>query len=111
MRTGKPKPTLGYASRTEAVAGLRAKGHRDAEIAEMIGISLKNVTDLGYARPGKIPSKPGVSVGLVIPIDVRMLLRPAARQRDISVDRLVLDIATAVAQAGTVDQVLGRGKP
>lgn len=103
-----PKPTLGYPSRSEAVAGLRAKGHRDAEIAQMIGISLKNVTDLGYARMGKLPSKPGVNVGLVIPIDIRMALRPAARQRDVSVDRLVLDIATAVAEAGTVDLILGK---
>lgn len=57
-----PKPTLGYASRTEAAIALQAEGLSPRQIAEKIGVTTGNVHDLirsGLLKLGRldVPSR------------------------------------------------------
>jgi hypothetical protein len=57
---GKPTPTLGYPSRTQAALALKAEGLRTAAIAERMGVSENAVTGLlaGAGKPeGHYPSE------------------------------------------------------
>jgi orotate phosphoribosyltransferase-like protein len=47
---GAGKPTLGYASRTEAAKALRAQGLKHREIAERLGVSPSGVSGLFTER-------------------------------------------------------------
>lgn len=112
---GTPKTTLGYASRTDAVAALRADGLSTAAIAARIGIEPKTVTALeASAARAKRPSRPPISgpaVGrsVVVPFQDYVALRPHAARRATTVDQLIRDIVEIVARDDMVDAVLDDG--
>lgn len=102
---------LGYPTKTAAVLALRAQGMRICDVARMLGISpnaasgleshVKRVKSL---KPDQPPATP--TAGDLMPMDVRRALRPHAARRDITVDRLIVDIIAAVAHGDLVDAVL-----
>jgi hypothetical protein len=120
-------PTLGYASRTEAVLALSAEGLAPAVIAGRIGISVNAVTGLvSSAARSKhrrameaaraAPTAMGQDVSPSSRLDVSFpqttlrRLRPFASRRGISVGTLIQRIVFEVASEGMVDAVLDDGE-
>ncbi len=111
------KPTLGYASRTEAVVGLRAQGVPTREIARKLGIAIKTVSALErsgarkagvrVAEPRGLTTEGGQAV--VVSLDALRALRPHAAKRNLSVNALVRRLIDTVADEGMVDAVLDDG--
>ena len=107
------KPTIGYPTRTDAVRALRGQGLTDAQIGERIGVTAKHVANLvagsGTADRRQVQSvdAPTPASLIVVPRLTRERLRIYARRRDISVDRLVLDLLDAIAEDRLVDAILG----
>ena len=106
---GAPKQTLGYPSRTAAVAGLRAQGFDTRQIAKAIGIAPSTVVALehGAGRPRRMP-RPSEEMGrtVVFPTDVLDTLAPHAARRGIHVNSLARLIVTTVVDEGMIDAVL-----
>lgn len=104
------KVTLGYASRTEAVLGLRRVGLSTDEIANRIGIEPKTVTALEHSalRSSKRKARPAEEHGrtILFPIDMLDRLRPHAARRGIHVNRLARMIVETVIEEGLIDSVL-----
>lgn len=101
------KETLGYPTRTAAVQALRREGRTTREIAKLVGIEVKTVAALEAsanrwrsAKTAPIPSS------FAIPLHTRLKLRPHAARRNVSVDRLLLMLADAIAEGDLVDAVL-----
>lgn len=112
---GAPKATLGYESRTAAIAALRARGLSTAVIADRVGIEPKTVTALEASaarakRPGHSSlSVPSMGRSVLVPFQDYAALRPAAARRAITVDQLIRDIIETVARDNMVDAVLDDG--
>lgn len=104
------KVTLGYASRTEAVIGLRRAGLSTNEIANRIGIEAKTVLALEHSalRSSKRKERPAEEHGrtILFPIDLLDRLRPHAARRGVHVNRLARAIVETVVEEGLVDSVL-----
>lgn len=105
-----PKPTLGYANRTEAVAGLRGQGHDTASIARLIGISASTVSALEHSatRSRRRAARGDAASGRLVlfPADVLASLRRPAAHRGISPNRLAGLIVEAVVDGKLIDAVL-----
>lgn len=103
------KPALGYKSRTAAVLALRAEGKKTYEIAAAIGISRSSVAGLEASwRKQKGISVPRKEL-TDLPLDLRAALRPYATKRDMTIDRLIIDLLIAVTRDKIVDAVLDDG--
>ena len=102
---------LGYPTRTDAVAALRAQGLSTRAIADRIGIEPKTVTALeaSRARRGAEPA-PRIRAEYrnVIPVDPDTLvaLRPHAARRGISVQLLIQQLLMILADDDLVDALL-----
>lgn len=104
-----PKPTLGFASRTDAVLALRSQRKSTGEIARLIGIKEKTVLDLEYsAGRRKRQSRPSEEFGrtVIFPLDLLARLGPHAAKRGIHVNHLARLIVETVADEGIIDAVL-----
>lgn len=100
------KPTLGYPSRTEAVLALRRDKLPTSAIAARIGIEPKTVVALeASASRSRVLVSEGYRTIIFSP-DVLRRLRPAAAQRDVTVNELVRRIVDAVVDDGLVEAVL-----
>lgn len=105
------KPTLGYASRTDAVLALRAQGIQTREIARRIGIEPKTVAALehsaGRARSGRA-QRPHEEVcrTVLFPIEILDRLGPHAARRSMHPNRLARLIVEMVVDEKMVDAVL-----
>ncbi|PIO98608.1 hypothetical protein [Pleomorphomonas carboxyditropha] len=112
---GAPKATLGYESRTAAIAALRANGLSTAVIADRIGIEAKTVTALEASatrakRPSQLPiTVPSLGRSVLVPFQDYAALRPHAARRAVTVDQLIRDIVEIVARDDMVDAVLDDG--
>lgn len=106
--------TMGYATRTAAAAALRDQAKTDSEIAELLGISVKNVKDLFYSA-GRVRmddcGAPAIdsSIRKALPVDIRQALSIEARKRDMPLERLILDVLGIVALDGLVTAILDDG--
>ena len=103
------KPTLGYASRTDAVCALREQGVSTPEIARQLGVQPKTVTALEHsAGRRRCSPRPAEEMGrtVVFPIYVLDALRPHAARRGIHVNTLARLIVETVVDEAMVDAVL-----
>ncbi|MER9211600.1 hypothetical protein NKI54_05955 [Mesorhizobium sp. M0663] len=103
------KPTLGYPSRTAAVAAFRAQGMEINAIAERIGISPSTVSALECSVRRYTPkSQRGDSTCRTVHLPVGLLQRlaPHARRRGLTRETLAWMIVDAVAESDLVDAVL-----
>lgn len=113
---GGPVPCLGHPSRTAAIEALRAEGLDTVAIARRVGISVKRVQALEYARvrdrkPRDVAAiKRGAEISVDIPEDLKRHLRPHAARRDTTVAALAQTILETVADSDLVDAVLDDGK-
>ncbi|WP_156419255.1 hypothetical protein [Aureimonas sp. AU12] len=123
------KPTLGYASRSDACRALRAKGLSNAQIAARIGVRQTIVASLlwkGYsdkkreapprqAAPTVTAARSGMSVQLMneinelFPYHQRVLVRRHATARGMSTQQLIQAIVEKVVADDLVDAVLDDG--
>ena len=103
------KPTLGYASRTDAVLALRAQRASTAEIARRLAIEPKTVTALEHSagRRQRAP-RPAEEMGrtIVFPVDILDSLSPHAAKRGVHVNSLARRIVETVVDENMVDAVL-----
>jgi hypothetical protein len=103
------KPTLGYASRTEAVMALRGQRLSTVVIAHRLGIDTKTVTALEHsAGRQKRRPRPAEELGrtVLFPIDVLDALAPYAARRGMHVNQLARRIVEQVVDDGIVDAVM-----
>lgn len=104
------KPTLGYATRTDAVIGLRALGMNTPEIAARLGIATKTVAALessrGRTRTPKTDRPEGLGRAVLIPSDVLAALGPHAARRGLHPNSLARVILSTVVDEGMIDAVL-----
>ncbi len=103
------KPTLGYASRTDAVLALRQKRHSTTAIAAMLGIEPKTVTALEHSagRRKRDPRRAEELCRTVLfPIDILDALSPHAAARGMRVNQLARLIVEMVVDEGMVTAVL-----
>lgn len=101
------RPTLGFATRTDAVKALRDAGRSVDEISELTGIERAVVIALDhYARRRRLEL--ATADERVITLDLRTLnrLRPAAHARGISAGELARQIINTVAADNMVAAVL-----
>ena len=110
---GAPIQTLGYPSRTAAVAALRAQGLTVPQIAAETGIAANIVhcllrSERVHVRRNR--SRPNGYWGQVrqigIPVDDLAILVPQAAKRRISVNELVRQLIFVITEDGLVDSVL-----
>lgn len=106
-------PTLGYASRTDAVYALRRQGRSVREIAEMLGIEVKTVYALaasGHGRAGRGQRKVRPCEGglrtVTVPVDVLARLAPHATRRGITANELIRRMLDAIVDDDLVDGIL-----
>lgn len=104
------KPTLGYATRTDAVVALRGLGLDTQQIADKCGISPSTVTALEYSAArskarAKLPSEQQ-GRAVVFPVDVLSSLRRPALLRGVTPNELARRIVEAVVDDGLIDAVL-----
>ena len=107
------KPTLGYASRTDAVMALRAQRVSTAEIARRIDIEPKTVTALEHSAGRRIRApRPSEQMGrtIVFTVDILDALRPHAAKRGVHVNSLARRIVETVVDENMVDAVLDDGE-
>ena len=103
------KPSLGYASRTDAVVALRAQRVSTAEIARRLNIEPKTVSALEHSagRRARAP-RPAEEMGrtVVFPVDILDALLPHAAKRGVHVNSLARRIVETVVDENMVDAVL-----
>jgi hypothetical protein len=102
--------TLGYPTKTDAVLALREEGIAPSIIAQRLGIQVKSVSALICSarrrrQPGEAKASPQPT-GLIVPLATRHDLRPHAARRNMSTDRLILELLDRVATDGLVDAIL-----
>lgn len=97
-------PTLGYPSRWEAAAALRAEGLTARQVAERIGISESAAYQLfAYSRNGR---RKRPMERIAVPGKVLTALAPSASERGMRPADLARAILAAVAADGLVSAVL-----
>jgi hypothetical protein len=110
---GAPKPTLGFASRTEAVLALRADGLTTRTIADRIGIPEQTVTALEHSagRAKQRPLRPAEVNGrtILFPRDILDRLAPHAAKRCIHPNSLARMIVEIAVDEGLIDSILDDG--
>ncbi|MEI9410737.1 hypothetical protein [Mesorhizobium salmacidum] len=103
------KPTLGYPSRTAAIAAFRAEGMETNAIAQRIGIAPSTVSALECSVRRFAPKSQrsdGVGRTVHLPIGLLQRLAPHARRRGLTRETLAWMIVDAVAESDLVDAVL-----
>ena len=101
----RPKPALGYRSRTEAVLALREAGRSRAEIAAMLGIEVKNVTSLEESGR-RSARRRGELIAFKLSASLaRCMIAPAVR-RGITPSELARRIVETVVDGDLIDAVL-----
>lgn len=107
---GAPKPALGFVSRTEAIMAMRGEGLSPHQMADRLGIPVKNVAALEFSakRTDRHPEL-RVHQEHLVPLHIRQQLRPHAAKRGLSVDRLIGDLVAVIAENSLVDAVLDDG--
>ncbi|GAN14133.1 hypothetical protein I6G65_16015 [Sphingomonas paucimobilis] len=108
---GGPIPCLGYDSRSQAIAALRAQGQSTREIARRVGIEPKTVSaleasqnrrDTSRTQGSNLPSWNTVAIDA----DTLRALRPHAARRGISVVALARNLLIVLADDNLVDALL-----
>jgi len=110
---GARKPTLGYASRTDAVLALRAQRFSTEAIAARLGIETKTVSALEHSagRPKRAPRPiEELCRTVLFPIDVLDSLGPHAAKRNIHPNHLARLIVETVVDEKMIDAVLDDGE-
>lgn len=106
----RPKPTLGYPTRTAAVLALRNQRMSTSEIARAIGINESTVTALEHSagrRRGRAPRRHEELCRTVLfPVDVLDVLGPHAARRNMHPNRLARLIVETVVDENMIDAVL-----
>ncbi|MBL6854537.1 MAG: hypothetical protein ISS15_05455 [Alphaproteobacteria bacterium] len=100
------KPTLGYASRTDAVLALRAQGLGTAEIGRRIGIDGGTVTALEHSASKRRTQIQETQRTVLFSQDVLRALAPHAARRGIHPNSLARRIVETVVDDGLIDSVL-----
>lgn len=107
---GTAKPTLGYASRTEAVLALRASGLTTRQISDRIGIADATVTALEHSagRSHKRAARPAEIDGrtVLFPRAVLDRLGPHAAKRGIHPNSLARLLVETAVDDGLIDSIL-----
>lgn len=96
-------PCLGYPSKTDAAYALHCQGKSNAEIAEKIGETKRQVGSLvsnGRRRNGVISNK------ITIPRDLHAALKAYANALDIPVNDLAVKLLSAIAKDDLFNAVL-----
>lgn len=105
-----PKPTNGFATRTEAVLALRALGRTTKQIADEIGIEAKTVTALEVSaiRSVKRMRDPGALDGraVILPMDILNRMRRASASRGMTPAELAVRIVRVVVTGELINAVL-----
>lgn len=104
-----PKPTLEFATRTEAVLALRAAGNTTRQIADRLEIEPKTVSALECSAVRTAKRRvPGAINGraVVIPVDLMSRMRRAAGRRGLEPHELALLIVRTVVAGDLIDAVL-----
>lgn len=115
---GAPKPTLGYASRTDSILGMQAQGVPNEEICRRIGIKMSTLTALEHSaarsttRQAGRKRRPAEAQGrtVLFPVDVLEQLVPHAAARKISPNELARRLVEAAVEDRLVDAVLDDGE-
>lgn len=101
------KPTLGFATRTEAVLALRATGKTTRQIADEIGIEPQTVSALEVSaiRSAKRMREGGTPDGraVLLPLEILGGMRRAASSRGMEPHELAIRIIRAVV----IDNLIG----
>ena len=98
----KPIPTLGYPSRTAAVAALAKQGKSMPEIADLVGITVKQAQNLYYdANKWRYER-----VKVHLRRDILDELSPHARKRGINSHELAERILKVIQDDNLVDAIL-----
>jgi DNA-binding CsgD family transcriptional regulator len=104
------KPTLGHASRTDAVLALRHQGLTTRQIGERIGIADSTVTALEHSagRAKQRAARPAERNGrtILFPRDILAALGPHAAKRGIHPNTLARLIVSTVVDECLIDSVL-----
>lgn len=103
-----PKPTAGFATRTEAVLALRALGRTTRQIAEEIGIEPKTVSalEVSAVRSAKHSRAGEIGRGVLLPMDVLNRMRRPAAKRGMEPHELAVRIVRMVVMSDLIDAVL-----
>jgi cyanate lyase len=102
-------PTIGYATRTEAVVTLRKAGLSTPEIMEKVGASNpSSVYCLERQARKKIDTKRKVRLALVLHEDTLISLNPHAERRDITVNDLCQRLIETIVSANMTYEILRR---
>ncbi|MBN9600854.1 MAG: helix-turn-helix domain-containing protein [Afipia sp.] len=100
---GRCKETLGYPSRTAAIAALRAQGDSCRQVADKLGVSLGTVAALANSYKRKIASQ---NRTVLFPARVIERLHDPARSRGLLPHELIRQIVETVAEDSLVDAIL-----
>lgn len=105
------KPTLGFATRTEAVLALRAGGKSTKEIASAVGIepqtvSALEVSALRSAARLRNAAEAFDGRAVLLPADILSRMRRAAAKRGMEPHELAVRIIRAVVLEGMIDAVI-----
>lgn len=105
-----PKPTAGFATRTEAVLAARALGRTTRQIADDLGIEPKTISalEISALKTAKRMRDPGATDGraVLLPIDVLNQMRRASFSRGMSPTELAVRIVSVVVRGDLIDAVL-----
>jgi cyanate lyase len=102
-------PTIGYATRTEAVVALRKAGLSTPEIMEKIGADKPNsVYILERQNRRKKDTTKKVRLALVLHEDTLISLNPHAERRDITVNDLCQRLIETIVSANMTYEILRR---
>lgn len=99
-------PTLGYRTKYEAAAALRAKGMQVGQIAEKIGCNVGTVWRLLAYANEKPPMRKGGRRPVPIPLTVLEALKPEAKRRKLSTYELSRRLLRAISRDNLVSAVL-----
>lgn len=107
---GAPIPTLGFPSRTAAAMALEKAGLSRDEIAARIGVDKFAVANLiSYGKRAPRRSRPSEKAArtVAVPTDILDALIPAAERRAVSVNQLVRDLLSVIAdETSLVDAIM-----
>jgi hypothetical protein len=111
-RSHGPVPTLGYRSKSEAAAALRAQGLSHAEIGCRLGVAKGTVGSMiSTAKRGRNPLKgPNRPLTLTLSAATWHALEPAAVLRGVSIERLAGRLLAHVAADQLVNAILDDGE-
>lgn len=113
-----PKPTMGFPTRTAAIAHLRGQGMTAAQIAKKIGIDVKSVSALEASAHRKRGTERTIRQAapstakqhtVCVDNDVLRALRPHAARRNVSVNALVRLLLATIADDDLVNALLDDG--